>query len=96
MFAATVTVSASQMVVDPQCRPVMGCSASLQAHSLLGASVSSPLNGIDGSTSLLGSQRDNVSKMHRARPIVAAIIVVVVMTLVIRRSISSHLVSVPP
>lgn len=54
MFAATVTVSASQMVVDPQCRPVMGCSASLQAHSLLGASVSSPLNGIDGSTSLLG------------------------------------------
>ena len=37
-----------------------------------------------------------MSKMHRARPIVAAIIVVVVMTLVIRRSISSHLVSVPP
>ena len=37
-----------------------------------------------------------MSEMHRARPIVAAIIIVVVMTLIFQRRVSSNLVSVPP
>ena len=55
MFAAIVTVDMSQTAMDPQPRTVISCYLSLQTHSLLGASVSSPLNGVDGSTSLLGT-----------------------------------------